>query len=143
MPGELHGWLWDTHGEEVIQQGRQPEGIDDIGGVPQLVHPPPPMSGMVAALKGFHAGRVDAVVVDAIEEEIIAEHSARPAKICVAGAVGDGLSQGVRADEEPDLFAEFTCGGFVEELAVIDAATWSHPAMSLLDVHRIEEELQE
>jgi hypothetical protein len=56
------------------------------------------MSAMMAALKGFHAGRLDAMLVDATEEEIITEHAARPAKICVTRAAGDRPSQIVRAE---------------------------------------------
>lgn len=88
-------------------------------------------------------GRVDAVVIDAIDEEIIAEYSTRPAQVCVAEAVGDRLPQGIRADEEADLFAKFTCGGLVEEFAVVHAATWCQPTMAPLIARRIEEELQE
>jgi hypothetical protein len=53
------------------------------------------------------------------------------------------LPQGVGADEEADLFTEFTGSGVLERLAVTHAAARSHPTTFLLDVHRVEKEFQE
>ena len=142
MPGQLSGRLRDTHGKKLIQQGRQAEGIDDIGGVGQFVQPPPPMSGMVATLEGFHAGRVDVVSADTVEEEVITEQAARPAKICVAAGVGDRVAQCVRVDDEADLLAEFTRRGFLEQLTVVHAAARGHPTMPLLGVRGVKEEFE-
>src|SRR4051794_26608237 len=89
VPGKLDWFGRDAVGQEVRKERYEAEGVDGFGGQCQLLDRPPAVFADPLALEGFESAGVDLVRGDAVEEEVVAEHSGGPAEVGITGRHGD------------------------------------------------------
>src|SRR4051794_33407057 len=107
MPGENDRALEGAAAKQIAQQRDETERVDRFGGRRQFVDGPPSVAAVMRAFQLLHSAGVDLVGIDAVVEEVIAEHPAGPAELGISAGVRHRVTEDGRVDQEPDLLVEF------------------------------------